>query len=77
MLEERQPIRAMEAMEGHFYRSPKGWLVEVLEHSRSRQVLVRYNGGWGLGRRTMWAPGDMHLTPAPEVTCLSDQPVPA
>ena len=62
-----QPVRAIEANPGGFYRTPKGHVVQVLE-SQPKQVCVGYQGLYGLGHRTMWIPADAPLVPAPEVT---------
>jgi hypothetical protein len=62
-----QPVRAHEAHEGAFYRTPKGHVVQVME-SHPKQVLVVYQGLYGLGRRKTSIPGDAELVPAPELT---------
>jgi hypothetical protein len=66
-MEAPQPITAIEASPGGFYRTPKGHVVRVLE-ARARQVCVGYQGLYGLGWRTTWLPADALLVPAPEIT---------
>lgn len=57
-------IRASETTPGKLYRTPKGHVVKVLEHSGHHKVCVGYSGVYGLGWRTIWIPAETELVPA-------------
>jgi hypothetical protein len=57
----------MDTTDGQFYRTAKGHVVKVMEHSGLHKVCVGYRGVYGLGWRTTWIPAETQLTPAPDV----------
>ncbi len=63
-----QPVRAVEALAGAFYRSPKGHVVQVIDRAGDQKVCIRYRGLYGMGTRDAWIPGESPLVPAPELT---------
>lgn len=66
-------VPAMRSEPGHFYRTPRGRLVQVTEvPPHGRKVCIRYWGMYGLGWQSMWLPGDAPLIPAPDVTDFPD-----